>query len=141
MTDLINFQIKAIETLAFSINQFDGEIPEEVQVGYNYELEHNINIDQRITAVICSLRIFDLVSDKNYGQLKVACIYEIENLEKLLSSDKERVMLPEGFNVTLNSITLSTVRGIAYVRFQGTYLQNAILPIIDPKSFVLSDPQ
>ncbi|MCR9065187.1 MAG: hypothetical protein NXI00_14540 [Cytophagales bacterium] len=141
MTDQINFQIRAIETLEFSFNQFNGEVPEEVQVGYNYELEHNINVEQKVTAVVCTLKIFDLESESTYGHLKVACVYEIENLEKFLSADKIKVLFPEGFNVTLNSITLSTVRGIAYVRFQGTYLQNAILPIIDPKSFVLGDPQ
>ncbi|KPM46585.1 hypothetical protein [Jiulongibacter sediminis] len=141
MAEQINFQIKAIETLELSINQFDGEIPEEMQVGYNYELQHNINVEHQVTAVVCTLKISDQKSKKTFGRLKVACIYHIVDIEKYLSEDKKTVLFPEGFNITLNSITLSTVRGIAYARFQGTYLQNAILPIIDPKSFVLGDPQ
>ena len=43
--------------------------------------------------------------------------------------------LPTDIIVTINSISISTIRGIMFSTFKGTYLHNAFLPIIDPKSF------
>ena len=36
------------------------------------------------------------------------------------------------FISTLNSISISTTRGMMFSAFRGTFLHNAILPLIDP---------
>ncbi len=37
--------------------------------------------------------------------------------------------------IAMNSISISTLRGIMFSTLKGAYLRNAILPVIDPKSF------
>ena len=45
------------------------------------------------------------------------------------------VDLPQEFITLLNSIALSTTRGVMFSQFRGTVLHNAILPIIAPAKF------
>jgi hypothetical protein len=45
------------------------------------------------------------------------------------------VKLPSDIIIAMNSISISTIRGIMFSTFKGTYLHNAFLPVIDPKSF------
>jgi hypothetical protein len=43
--------------------------------------------------------------------------------------------LPSGIIDLLNSVSVSTVRGMMFSAFKGTFLHNAVLPVIDPKTF------
>lgn len=132
MTQEINFQIRGIETIEFSLKE-KQQIPADSVFGFNFQLEHSLHIEDNVNAVVCTLSVVNHNGESSYGKLKVACIYTVENMDDFISSDKKLVTFPEGFEITLNSITLSTVRGIAYAMFKGTYLHNAILPIVDPK--------
>jgi hypothetical protein len=59
----------------------------------------------------------------------------VENLEEFRKKDSEEFEIPEFFNTTINSISLSTIRGIMYSHFKGTFLHNTILPIVNPVDF------
>ena len=59
--------------------------------------------------------------------------FEFENLASFVV-DKE-VKLPSDIIIAINSISISTIRGIMFSTFKGTYLHNAFLPVIDPKAF------
>lgn len=50
-----------------------------------------------------------------------------------------QVSFPDNILVTFNSISISTMRGLMFAQFKGTFLHNAILPIIDPGSFITND--
>lgn len=65
---------------------------------------------------------------------------ELETLNDYYDKETNSVFLPEPLILTLNSISISTLRGIIYSEFRGTFLQNATLPIIDPKVYTKIDP-
>jgi hypothetical protein len=44
--------------------------------------------------------------------------------------------LPRVELLEINSISMDTLRGIMFSKFMGTYLHNAILPIIDSEQFI-----
>ena len=67
------------------------------------------------------------------GKLSSSLIFEFENLASFVV-DKE-VKLPSDIIIAINSISISTIRGIMFSTFKGTYLHNAFLPVIDPKAF------
>ncbi|MDD2385737.1 MAG: hypothetical protein PHP52_03030 [Bacteroidales bacterium] len=67
--------------------------------------------------------------------MKINCIFKIEDLVNYCDSKTKKVNLPDTIVTTLNSIAISTCRGVMASHFQGTMLHNAILPLLDPKSF------
>ena len=47
-----------------------------------------------------------------------------------------KITMPGALAEILNSISISTTRGVMYAAFRGTFLQHAILPIVDPRQLV-----
>jgi hypothetical protein len=71
--------------------------------------------------------------------LNFECQYQLtgyrEWLEVQPNGHRTPGILPSGFAITLNSITISTARGILFERLRGSKLQEIILPIINPSNF------
>lgn len=61
------------------------------------------------------------------GNLTMCCSFRVENLSEILK-DEEQV---QKLNLMLNQITISTARGVLFGLFRGTFLHNAILPVLD----------
>ncbi len=69
------------------------------------------------------------------GYFEFVYVFEVENLSelaKLNHKDDEEVEVDGNLGAALASIVYSTSRGILMTRFQGTVLQEFILPVIDP---------
>ena len=81
---------------------------------------------------IVSVDILDNKTEEKYGLVKVNCIYGLVDFASFVDAETKKVDLPKQFVTTLNSISLSTTRGIMYDQFRGTFLHRAILPILDP---------
>ena len=132
----IPFQIKNIEILDININ-FPGPIIQKNNTFYyNINLQHRINQENKLIFVDTSVEIMHQDKKTKMGFLKASCVYFVETLLDY-RSDKEGMLfdLPEVFITTLNSISISTTRGIMFSQFKGTFLHNAVLPILDPKGF------
>lgn len=61
------------------------------------------------------------------GNLTMCCSFSVENLSEILK-DEEHI---KTLNLMLNQITISTARGVLFGLFRGTFLHNAILPVLD----------
>ena len=130
----LNFQIKAIELLSVEINHPKEPLPPQHIFRFDIQTEHKFSIEDHLVNVICSIRILHSNNSKMAGAISCNCIFEIANMQTFITKDKQ-IDFPEFFVITLNSIAISTVRGIMFSQFKGTFLHDAILPIIDPKSF------
>ena len=68
--------------------------------------------------------------------------YDVSSAEEFTLAPGERKAvatgltfeLPDGLADILNSVALSTARGIMFSEFKGTLLHHAFLPIVDVKS-------
>jgi hypothetical protein len=92
-----------------------------------------VNIDQNLNVIKPTVAIFVEDEQSILANLSVNLVFEIEDLANY-AIEKE-VKLPSDIIIAMNSISISTLRGIMFSTFKGTYLHNAILPVIDPKSF------
>lgn len=131
----INFQLRGIEIADISIRHPEKHLP--IECKYNFE----INIQQRIVGkentIIVTPAITVKLDEDNFicSTIKVNFIYQVENLEEFRKKESEEFEIPEFFNTTINSISLSTIRGIMYSHFKGTFLHNTLLPIVNPGDF------
>jgi hypothetical protein len=132
----ITFQLKGIELLDFCFNHPKQQIPVQMVFNFDIKLEHKILTDSNIIAVVVTINIHNDQKKDNLGSIMVSCIFEVPEIKEFTDNKSNTPKLPEVFLTTVNSISLSTVRGVMFSQFRGTFLHNAILPIVDPKSFV-----
>lgn len=73
------------------------------------------------------------------GSFYFVFLFQVENLEDLVTStdstqedETPQITMDGDLGNALSAITYSTVRGILLTRFQGTLLENFILPVISP---------
>jgi hypothetical protein len=100
---------------------------------FNINIEHLVIINENCIAVKPNVEIFTEENNFTLGKLSSSLMFEIENLASYVVD--EEVKLPSDIIVAINSISISTIRGIMFSTFKGTYLHNAFLPVIDPKAF------
>jgi hypothetical protein len=132
----IKFQISNIDVLEAVLNPQDKSLEENQVFNYDINLEHKLNTPEQALIIICSVIINNKDKSGIFGKFTAGCIFYIENFEDFVVEDDENIIdLPDNFIVSLNSITISTVRGMMAGFYRGTYLHNAILPMINPASF------
>lgn len=129
----ITFGIQGIELLEFSFNTNKQVISENLLLRYDINLEHRVNLEMGRIFVISTFHIFCDELNTHLGKAEISCIYNVSNINDFTKDGK--LQLPEDFMITLNSISLSTCRGVLFTLFRGTPLHNAVLPIVDPKNF------
>ena len=131
----IEFQIKAIEVLDSCLNTPNKPIEKNAIFKFDISLEHKLNVENKLVVVLCSISILSETTEELYGKIRTSCIYDVPNFEIFYDSETKETKFPDEFIHTLNSITISTNRGVMVSYFKGTFLNNTILPIIDPKGF------
>lgn len=129
----ISFRLKNIEFSESSIIGIDYTISTNTIFKFNIKIEHLVNIDENWIAIKPNVEIFTEESDIILGKISSSLIFEFENLANYIV--EKEVKLPSDIIIAMNSISISTIRGIMFSTFKGTYLHNAFLPVIDPKAF------
>jgi hypothetical protein len=129
----ISFRLKNIEFLQSSLSAIDYAIGMDTIFKFNINIEHLVNINENCIAIKPNVEIFTEDNAFILGKLSSSLIFEFENLASFVV-DKV-VKLPSDIIIAINSISISTIRGIMFSTFKGTYLHNAFLPVIDPKAF------
>ncbi|HUC82356.1 MAG TPA: hypothetical protein VMR70_15730 [Flavisolibacter sp.] len=131
-----SLQLKSIELLNGSINLPGVPNVSLSNFNFNIGLESKADAANKLLFVIVSVEI--KTEDQNYvlGSLSASCIYSLDNFEELVKIEANgRLDMPKPLVEMLNSISISTTRGLMFSTFKGTFLHNAFLPIIDPTAF------
>jgi hypothetical protein len=134
----INFQIKGIELLEINLN--NPQIPLNVERTYNFSIniEQRINKEEKLVIVITAVDLIHEQDKQCHATIKTSCVFLVENILDFDSSGSQQIDLPEHFIITLNSISLSTTRGIMFSQFKGTFMHNVFLPIVNPSTLILT---
>jgi hypothetical protein len=132
----IEFQVRAIELLNSSLQLPAIPNASITNFNFNISIESRVDAPNKLVFVIVHIDIKNDDQSLVLGALSVSCIYEIANFEEVITVEADgKLDLPQLLIETLNSISISTTRGVMFSMFKGTFLHNAILPIIDPKQF------
>jgi hypothetical protein len=130
----VEFRLQGIELLKGTLN-----LPPSIDISLanlNFEINVESKVDAQNKLIFMIVHVEIKSEDQLHllGALSVSCIYYVENYEKLIKIlDDGRLDLPKPFLDMLNSISISTTRGVMFSTFKGTFLHNAILPIINPQ--------
>lgn len=134
------FKIVVIEIIESILNQPPAPFLDGHMFQFDISLEQRIISKENAIIVICTIGILNDNRDQQLSRVKSSVIFEVVDLENYTDKKSGEVNLPEEFRVSLNSIAISTSRGIMFSFLRGTYLHNAILPIVNPSAFKLNVP-
>jgi hypothetical protein len=127
----VSFQLQGVELVESSFKvPANKTISEKEVFKFNLNLEHLLDPGKEILIVKTHVNILVEDSEEIVGVIKSHVIFKILNLLDYFNDNK--LNLPDVFISTLNSISISTTRGMMFSAFRGTFLHNAILPLIDP---------
>ncbi len=117
------YQLKQIELNNFTLIP-PSEMPQEFE--FDVQIKQRIQAKENLVVVSINLNINN-PQNIALGNVSLLCVFEVENLEELVK--KKNSMKDLG--LVLNTITIATARGVMFGLFRGTFLHNAILPIVD----------
>ena len=134
--DSIKFQIKSVDLLGSNLQLPGTSLPVNPNFSFSITVEQKLDFNKRSLIVIINVDISTAENlDFKLGSASVGCLFSIENFDEVVKMDKNKqANIPKGVIDLLNSIAISTTRGVLSQVFKGTFLHHAILPIIDPKS-------
>jgi hypothetical protein len=130
------YYLKGIELLKGSINI--PAIPNFplVNFKFNINVESKLDPGQNFVFFIINIDVLSEDQQLTLGSVSVSCIYYIVNFEEVIKVNEEsRYKIPPKLVEALASTSFSTTRGIMFSTFKGTFLHNAILPLMDPQQF------
>ncbi len=131
MENKFEFSIKGIEI----VNSMIKAPPEGgTALTFNFDMQFRTipNAQENVMTVFSDVVIKDLESKVQVGQYSAVFHYSVIDLGKLLVKvDRKNPDLPEPLLRTLLGISASTLRGLMFGAFKGTFLHNAILPVLD----------
>ncbi|PJC63148.1 MAG: hypothetical protein CO022_00770 [Flavobacteriales bacterium CG_4_9_14_0_2_um_filter_32_27] len=131
----IEFQLINIEILESEIKAPTEPLINNIVFSFDIALEQRFNVEQELIFVICDITVFPQANpEQKLGKYRSNCIFKVNNLNKYIT-DNKKVNLSDNFIVTINSVALSTTRGLMFSLFKGTFLQRAILPLLDPSQY------
>lgn len=130
--DKVMFQIKHIEILEFSFKHPNRDFPKNSPFRFEMQTSLNVNAEESRITVNSKFKIFYDDEKDHIATANISCVYHVTNLSQLIS-ESENKKLPNEIITSLNSISLSTCRGIIFTLFRGTPLHSVILPIVNPQ--------
>lgn len=136
-----------IEIIDFKIisgqinNPFDFDLDKVEGHDFNVEFNLGFNIPKKLVKadfkVFIETKSKDQTVEEAKGAFHFVYVYNVGNVEELAEIMDDKTVTVEGsLGNALASITYSTSRGILMTRFQGTSLENFILPVINPNELL-----
>jgi len=110
-------------TAAFSANQ---------KMNFNLQLKHQVLEADQAVAVVCTIRTTSETDGIEMANFTGRMTFAVDALTR---NEQGQVSLPAELLSSLNGITVSTMRGVMWATFKGTYAHRAVLPVIHPEGF------
>jgi hypothetical protein len=100
--------------------------------GFDMQFKTTILVPENLVVISTDVTIKDNDTGDNLGQFSAAFYFSVENLQAHVSyGDRKNPELPPELFNTLLGVSVSTMRGLMYGTFKGTFLDNALLPLVD----------
>lgn len=139
----IEFTIKGILVTKFSLDLKEELIKRQAQEPNFNEYTFEVNvlnqgyIKENILNSMISMKVFlDKEKKTELGNISISNIFEINKLNEFVNEKENSLNLPDSFEASIIGISLSHTRAIFVTKCAGTFLQNAVMPILNPTEFL-----
>lgn len=136
------FQLRAVELHELFLNKPAPGSPPFTNFNFTVNVESNADKDKKLLIALTKVKIKGDSQTSEIGSLTCACIFSVANFEEVIAIRANgQVDLSPPFANTINSIAISTTRGVMFSELKGTFLHYAFLPVIDVKGLVKVAPE
>lgn len=139
----IEFSIKGILVTKFSLDLKEELIKRQAQEPNFNEYTFEVNvlnqgyIKENILNSMISMKVFlDKEKKTELGNISISNIFEINKLNEFVNEKENSLNLPDSFEASIIGISLSHTRAIFVTKCAGTFLQNAVMPVLNPTGFL-----
>jgi len=127
----MQFRIVALDILEANLVSPPQSLTKEIVFQFDVNVEHRWNTDDGIFIVVTTISIFSNEKEHLLSNFKTNTIFKIEELANYVDTKNSKNNMPTDVILDLNELAISTARGSLFSFLKGTYLHNAILPIIN----------
>ncbi len=136
--NIFNFKIVAIDVLGFCFELKDEFIEKENledkrfrDYFFDIKIRNNYILPENFMQMEVNVNIFlDAARNIKLGNILTSNLYEIEKLNSFYDERSDTMDLPENFVLGLISLSVSHTRAILISKTAGTFLENAIIPVL-----------
>lgn len=129
-----SFTLKRINLLEKSLS-FNGPISNIDEFSFEISLQIASNLDLKESHHIMRVTINSKKDVQKLGSISLGCTFFIPDYLEIKTSHPDTASLPNELIYLLNTVIIGTMRGVMYSEFRGTILNNAYLPVLDPRNF------
>lgn len=126
--------LKSIDVDSFTLHTPSIDIKNQGEAAFNMTNDTAFDANNNLIYTICRLQILSIEDPKQeFANANIRCTYQVSGLSKILEEEKD-VLKNEKLKqiiLGLTNISVSTSRGVLYGLLKGTYLHNALLPLVN----------
>ncbi len=100
-------------------------VREQSVIEFNHAVDVKYDIEDQKIGTVVEVQTSSKQIEGISARLKVNMIFNISFFEGIREGS-----IPEDVTITLNRVIIGTIRGLMFSLYRGTFLHNAILPII-----------
>ena len=126
----INFRFASIHVISKRVDELKVE---NLGKSFNFQVTVETKVQPAGKLVIPYIYVKIMFVDNidSIADFTIACAFYIEEFEKVILQNEQGVYtVPQDFDNLIRPISISTARGVIASDLRGTYLQNAIMPVI-----------
>jgi hypothetical protein len=139
----MEYQIKfnLIELLSKQVAAPPIQEHSQEDFGFNFSVGIKSSSASKTAMVLTNVSIIsNKLNSAELANFQTVAIFEFPNFDEIFQTiEPDKYEIAEDLEILLKSIGLSTTRGIIYTEVRGTYLHQAVLPLIDIPNLVKSD--
>lgn len=132
-TPQIGYRLTDISLLDVFLSNLSDELDKETVYGFKFEITNRVDHEANGVMVVVKAMVIRADKEEEIAKVSVGYRYTFANFESLKLTEGQP--LPDDLSILLNSVAISTTRGIFYSQTRGTNLQNIIMPLINPADF------
>jgi hypothetical protein len=128
----VNIQFKAVEILSKTLLARPENLTTAPdKFNFNIKVDSKVNPNEKLLITTVEIRVIEFEKENVFATLQVGCAFQVENFaETILQEGKGKYNIPSHLDAFIRNISISTARGVLFSEFRGTYLYNAILPLV-----------
>ncbi len=130
MSVQLTYGIKNIFVDEYNLTSFRS-FEQEEELDFTINNRFRIHEKDNFVRVETDIRITTRTNKLLVCKLVTIIDFSVENIKELENKKTKEIILPKEFAQALNSVAISTSRGILFTYNQGTYLDKVIMPLID----------
>lgn len=129
------FSLVNVKTASFTLNEPSASRKVQDTARYNITVNQVYRTPQEEIVNKVSVSITNIEDNKDlFARIEVYFIFHVVDMQNHIYKEKGKDNFPQEYLDIINSISISTIRGMILTMFRGSHLTNPILPIFDVRN-------